>query len=164
MKMILLAIILGLAPAIMRAETTYEVDAGIVRACFDATPVPVRGLPACVGEASARCQAEPGVGTTLGIIGCHVAETAVWDRLLNEAYSDVVAAFAAHDAAAGTTPFSRVESLRSAQRAWIAFRDAECTMRYAQYQDGTIRGPVQAHCMMRLTAARTFDLIALLHP
>jgi len=146
------------------AQDEFVVDAGLVRACFDGTPMPVNGVPPCVGDASAACQAQPGVGTTLGVIGCQAAETEVWDDLLNQTYRDVLAGFEAHDASAGTTPFSRVETLRAAQRAWIGFRDADCRMRYAQFQDGTIRGPVQARCLLRMTAGRTFELLDLLNP
>ena len=159
-----MVVMLALSGPPALAQEVYSVEEKAVRACFDGADIPVNGVPGCVGDASAACQAEPGVGTTLGIIGCHAAETEVWDGLLNQTYRDVVAAFEAHDASAGTTPYSRVEALRAAQRAWIGFRDAECTMRYAQYQDGTIRGPVQAHCMMQMTAERTFELLALLSP
>lgn len=159
--LVVMIVCLGAVPVLAQE---YEVDAGIVQACFNATDTPVNGLPACVGAASNACQAEPGVGTTLGIIGCHGAEAAVWDQLLNTAYGQAIAGLRAQDARQGTTPYSREDSLRAAQRAWITFRDAECTLRYAQYQDGTIRGPIQAHCVMRLTARRVFELVQLMEP
>ena len=55
----------------------------------------------------------------------------------------------------------RVEALRDAQRAWIAFRDAECAMEYAAWGTGSIRSIAGADCMMSLTAERTVRLIEL---
>jgi uncharacterized protein YecT (DUF1311 family) len=52
----------------------------------------------------------------------------------------------------------RSDALRDAQRAWIAFRDADCAARYAMWQDGTIRTIVGANCHLTMTAQRTIEL------
>ena len=50
------------------------------------------------------------------------------------------------------------EDLLKAQRAWIAFRDAECDRLYARNMDGTIRFTVYAACQNRMTAERAIEL------
>ena len=53
------------------------------------------------------------------------------------------------------------EALRNAQRAWIAFRDAECGLEVSFYAGGTIAPMVEADCLTRLTRARTEELRAM---
>lgn len=50
------------------------------------------------------------------------------------------------------------EALRDAQRAWITFRDAACTVEGLRYAGGSMQGMVVANCRTRLTEARTQDL------
>ena len=45
--------------------------------------------------------------------------------------------------------------LRAAERAWIAYRDAECDAVYKSWGQGTIRGAVNLGCRIDLTTART---------
>ena len=135
-----------------------QVDAGEVAACLAATPVGAT-YPACLGAQSDICQQAPGGGTTIGIADCIAAETAAWDALLNDAYRALISAIAARPAGAGdATAEDLTAALRDAQRAWIGFRDADCALRYAQNQGGTIRSIVHANCLLGMTAARTVDL------
>ncbi len=53
------------------------------------------------------------------------------------------------------------ESLRGAQRAWIAFRDAACEVEAAVWEGGSMQPLIHATCMTRLTEARTGDLALL---
>jgi uncharacterized protein YecT (DUF1311 family) len=48
--------------------------------------------------------------------------------------------------------------LLAAQKAWIAFRDAECTFANAENAGGSIYPMVYAGCLERLTKARTKEL------
>ena len=48
--------------------------------------------------------------------------------------------------------------LVSAQKAWIAFRDAECTFANSANAGGSIYPMVYAGCLARLTKARTQEL------
>jgi uncharacterized protein YecT (DUF1311 family) len=48
--------------------------------------------------------------------------------------------------------------LTAAQKAWIAFRDAECTFANAENAGGSIYPMVYAGCLSRLTKARTKEL------
>lgn len=45
--------------------------------------------------------------------------------------------------------------LRTAERAWIAYRDAECDAVYESWGQGTIRGAMYLGCRITLTEART---------
>jgi uncharacterized protein YecT (DUF1311 family) len=69
------------------------------------------------------------------------------DKALNEAYRNVLAAQQGDDA-----------KLKAAQRAWIAFRDAECTFRTADDEGGSIQPMDYAMCMTTLTRERTKQL------
>ncbi|MGJ8603905.1 MAG: lysozyme inhibitor LprI family protein [Marivita sp.] len=133
------------------------IDLKIVRACFAETQIGAL-YPDCLGQASGHCQNAPNGSTTVGIADCIQAETAEWDAILNEEYKATQAMNAKADAAGSSPVMDRTEALRDAQRAWIAFRDADCAARYAIWQDGTIRTVVGANCMMTMTASRAIDL------
>jgi uncharacterized protein YecT (DUF1311 family) len=47
--------------------------------------------------------------------------------------------------------------LVSSQRAWVAFRDAECSFQTSGAQEGTIYGMIYANCVTVLTTARSKD-------
>ena len=53
-------------------------------------------------------------------------------------------------------------SLRKAQRAWIAFRDAHCDFMTSGSRDGSIYPALQAGCLADLTDERTQELNTLL--
>ncbi len=72
-----------------------------------------------------RCLASPSgqgsSGVVVGVIECANAELKVQEARLNRAYRDALQR--------RTQPRQRV-ALQKAQRAWIAFRDADCASRY----------------------------------
>ena len=70
------------------------------------------------------------------------------DALLNATFKD-----ATKDADART-----LDLLRKAQRAWIAFRDAECAYQTAGDEGGSIQPMDYSLCMTRLTKLRTQQL------
>ncbi|WP_172839506.1 lysozyme inhibitor LprI family protein [Sulfitobacter alexandrii] len=142
-------LLLVLAMTCAGAAAAQQVDGNAVRSCFANTPIG-ETTPDCLGAASNACQ-DQGFDTTQGITQCIQAETAVWDDLLNAEYKSTRAALADQDAALPDT-------LLTAQRAWIAFRDAECALDYARWQGGSIRSVVFANCMMVMTARRTLEL------
>ena len=97
-----------------------------------------------------RCMEKPENSTTYGILQCGDAEIAVQDARLNKAYKADMADLAdAPDVKA---------ALLKAQRAWIAFRDANCWAEAAPYTTGSIQPLVFSSCMARLTRQRTKDL------
>ncbi|MEJ6401615.1 lysozyme inhibitor LprI family protein [Yoonia sp. 2307UL14-13] len=134
------------------------VDADAIRACHTSTPIGTI-YPDCLGQASNACQAQDGGSTTQGIAACISAETAVWDALLNEEYQALRAHFSGvQGGGTDATTDELLDYLRGAQRAWIAFRDADCDLRYTQYQGGAIRSIVGANCRMTKTASRALEL------
>ena len=154
MKIIITLIMLAI-PGLAAAQSA-RVDATVVSDCLTSADIGDTA-PSCIGRAANACQsASAGGSTTPGIVECIQAETAIWDGLLNEVYRKVRGDMRAEDSAGGT--INRADALRDAQRAWIAFRDADCALAYAQWQDGSIRSIVGANCQMTMTAQRTLEL------
>ncbi len=156
MKMRWIAVTAVLAGPVM-AQQDATVDARTVRACF-AEALPGDVAPDCLGAASNVCQQAPGGSTTIGITDCIVAETAVWDVLLNELYAARRGEFERADALEERSAVDRTDALRDAQRAWIAFRDANCLLAFARWQVGSIRHVVGANCHLTMTAQRAIEL------
>ena len=156
MKRALILMCLCLTPQLAPAQE-LSIDPSIVRDCFENTKIG-EVYPACLGQASNACQEQPGGSTTLGISECIQAETAEWDAILNEEYKATQELNAMADGEGLSPLTSRADALRDAQRAWIAFRDADCGARYAMWQDGSIRVIVAANCHLTMTAQRAIDL------
>ena len=78
---------------------------------------------------------------------CADEDFQVADKALNDMYKKVVAGQEGETA-----------KLKAAQRAWIAFRDAECTFQTAENEGGSIHPMVYAGCLTRLTKERTRQL------
>lgn len=158
MKAALVLCLLG-SPAF---ATEHEVAAfgPILAACYEAASEPAsRG--ACVGRMASVCMEQEGGQTTLGMSSCLSAEAEVWDDYLNAEYRATRDWMKAADAEeAGFFPeFAvRAEKLLEAQRAWIAFRDAECALDYAEWGAGSMRTIAYADCMLQMTAERTMEL------
>lgn len=116
----------------------------------------------CIGRLSQACMSGEEDGeSTHGMARCIRAETEAWDRLLNAEYRATMDW--AKEADADEREYSpeyanRAETLRDAQRAWIAFRDAQCAFDYAQWGSGSMRLIVGAACFMEMTAQRTLEL------
>lgn len=142
-------IVLCLAAGAPVSAQSLFVDEDYVRSCHESAAV-AESTPRCLGQAANQCQMLPGGDTTIGIVECVQAETAVWDALLNAEYIATRDAFGAGDGLA--------EALLTSQRAWIAFRDAECSLRYKRWQGGTIRSVVHANCLMVFTSRRGIEL------
>jgi uncharacterized protein YecT (DUF1311 family) len=109
-----------------------------------------RGLPAidCAGTASDLCMEAPDGYTTPGMIGCLHRELQLWDAMLNDRYGRLMEVLEPEETTA----------LRSAQRAWIASRDAACAFESMTWQGGTGGGPAGTGCLMRETAWRAIFL------
>ena len=158
MKTSLAAALLSIVLAPHLSAQSLSVDPSAVRACYDSTPIGVT-FPDCLGSASDQCQLQDGGSTTIGMTDCIMSENAAWDGLLNEAYQSLRATWADREEGAGGLSGDELNaSLRDAQRAWIAFRDAECNLQYDRYRSGTIRSVVGANCLMVMTASRAIAL------
>jgi uncharacterized protein YecT (DUF1311 family) len=93
-------------------------------------------------DAGAGCD---GVSTP-EIVNCVMAKTAQWDKRMNAAYQKAMK---------DDEP-KRQEQLRTAQRLWIQFRDANCL--YFDMGEGTIARIDAAECMRNMTEARAREL------
>lgn len=85
-------------------------------------------------------------GSTYEMVECFKAKTAQWDKRLNIAYPKALVM---------AQPKQR-EQLRQAQRAWVAYRDANCL--YWGLGEGTIARIQAGDCMFRMTKQRAEEL------
>jgi len=138
------------------AAQAQQVDRSAVQACYSGAAIGDT-TPACLGQASNACQIQ-GHTTTQGIVQCIQAETQAWDALLNTEYKALRADLGNRNTTVSGNQLDLNEQLLTAQRAWIAYRDAECSFAYARWQDGSIRSVVHANCLMVMTARRTIEL------
>jgi len=117
---------------------------------------------ACVGRAADPCQDAPGGSTTVGMTACFAMEADLWDAELNRIWPALRKAAKAQDAVEADVmggAFANFDdALLQAQRAWIAFRDAECALDYAQWGAGSMRSIAGAACRMDMTAERVARL------
>jgi len=91
-----------------------------------------------------RCLAAPSGQSTAGMVNCVGAELKAQDARLNRAYQDAMKRM--------TLPRQKA-ALQKAQRAWIAFRDADCASRL-DADWGTISQVEAADCRLDHTARR----------
>ena len=108
----------------------------------------------CIGVVSNACQEDPGGYTTYGMMEWAHRETELWDQRLNAAY------FALRDRLQAREQLQRRERLLDAQRAWLAFREAECSQQSLAYEGGTLMGVIANSCFNDFTARRALDLEA----
>ncbi len=101
----------------------------------------------CIGVAAAACVQKEGATTNAALIQCYGREAEAWDALLNRAYRAALARLEP-DAAAG---------LKKSQRAWLAWRDADCALPALVFK-GTMAGPMQAFCVLDHTARQALSL------
>ena len=85
-------------------------------------------------------------GRTPDIVACVGIETATWDKRMNAAYQKALK---------DGEP-KRQEQLRTAQRLWVQFRDANCL--YFDMGEGTIARIDAAECMRNMTETRAHEL------
>lgn len=151
----------GCMAALILAAPARADDAAMLEACLSNASWDMRRD--CIGVISAPCQEAPGGASTLGIVECLGREHQAWDALLNRWWPGMKADAEATDASNrehGIDVANAAETLLTAQRAWLNYRDAECAFRWLPYAGGTIRGPIAASCMMEMTAERAIDFYA----
>lgn len=102
--------------------------------------------------AYATCM-EASDGVTANMIDCIATEHAAQDTRLNANYKALGATL---------TP-ERKRQLLAAQRAWIAFRDANCSF-YADPDGGTLARTLGNECVLRETTRRADELAELATP
>ncbi len=95
-----------------------------------------------------KCLDAPGGQSTMGMIGCIGDELTIQDAALNGAY---------RKAMADLTPGEKAR-LQVAQRAWIAFRDADCASMDDPQQWGSLSRITANQCVLNRTIERTIEL------
>ena len=91
-----------------------------------------------------RCLASPEGQSTIGMIECAAAELRIQDARLNRAYQDAMKRL--------DLPRQKT-ALKKAQRAWLAYRDADCASVYDPDWGSLARIEANA-CMLDHTARR----------
>jgi uncharacterized protein YecT (DUF1311 family) len=98
-----------------------------------------------------------GAVTQLDLNDCTHAAWMAADEELNLAYGAALEAARQYD----SWPEGRAEdTLRAAQRAWVAYRDAACEAEAALWDGGSAQPMILSGCLGRLTTQRTDDLWA----
>ena len=112
--------------------------------------ITIAAMAALAPAARAAGKADAGAGcdgvSTPEIVNCVMAKTARWDKRMNAAYQKALK----------EDEPKRQERLRTAQRLWIQFRDANCL--YFDMGEGTIARIDAAECMRNMTEARAREL------
>jgi uncharacterized protein YecT (DUF1311 family) len=126
-----------------------------------ASPVPRRwtaalAVLACLAAGPALTQESCDDAVTQADLNeCTALAFEAADEELNLAYEAALDVARTYD----TSPEGWAEdSLRAAQRAWVAFRDAACESEAALWDGGSAQPMVQSGCLERLTVQRTDDL------
>lgn len=141
----------------------HWVYAPMVDACY-ARSMEDGGPESCIGDAATACMdGEEGGHSTVGMMFCMLGERDAWDVLLNQEYQNA-RAFAQGMDEQSQENFPeyavRDEQVLAAQRAWIAFRDANCSMAYGLWGEGSMRQIAGSRCQMQMTAEQTLALRA----
>jgi len=94
---------------------------------------------------------------------CAGLEYTAADAAMTRQWKTTYAYMKGRDAADGSRGggFGYAAALLGSQRAWIQFRDRECTIEGGEFAGGSIQPMTQARCKTRLTRERTAQLKAL---
>ncbi len=114
----------------------------------------------CIGIVSQPClNTEEGMSTA-GMVGCTGRELALWDDLLNERYRALMAMYAADSDDETFAEYAANNRARylTAQRAWMASRDADCEAEAGRYEGGSLARVVRVGCLLDQTARRAIWL------
>lgn len=130
------------------ADAAGDAEVAVVQSCLDTGARNSDDERRECKDVISRACLDETVATTVGMVQCADRETKAWDAILNRDYNTLMARL--DDA--------QREKLGAAQRAWIAFRDADCAFPYAFFEGGTIAHPIGAGCMLDHTAERVIDL------
>lgn len=160
------ALIMALLPFAAHAEPQPAVAAlmhymDVTSACFDGAEESAEAA-ACVGQGATICMDTETDGyTTVGMMFCTLAEHEAWDVLLNRDFGDQLenARMMDVEMSENFPEFAYgADSLLAAQRAWIPYRDAQCSLEYALWGAGSMRQTAGASCKLHMTADRVIYL------
>lgn len=118
---------------------------------------PVLVALALAASLAAPAQTDPcaNAATTLDINTCLAGQMAGVEADLNRYYRAAVKRLHAEK---GEAESQALPSLIKAQRAWLAYRDAECGAVEAYWSGGTIRTSMALTCRLSLTRLRIFSI------
>jgi uncharacterized protein YecT (DUF1311 family) len=136
----------GASAAVTAAETC-------TRAAED-----VAGRLACVGLARTQCIEAAETPNTIAQSECAAWELDYWKTSLNQSYDEFHAALTADDAEGPSR--SQAAAFEAAQKAWLAWREAECTFAASRMRGGSGAGPAEISCELYLTGQRAVEVEA----
>jgi uncharacterized protein YecT (DUF1311 family) len=113
------------------------------------------GLPAFAQDVDCENQI-----TQLDMNMCSYQEWEAADAVLNETYADTLATVQARDGEYAPEGPSEEDRLRRAQRAWVAFRDANCDVAGYQMRGGSAEPLLINICLRQMTEDRIAELQA----
>lgn len=160
------ALILALLPCAVHAQPQPAVAAlmhymDITSACFDGAEDSAEAN-ACVGQGATICMDTETDGyTTVGMMFCTLAEYHAWDDLLNRDFGAYMAYARMLDVEISDNfpEFANgADSLLASQRAWIPYKDAQCSLEYSLWGAGSMRQIAGANCNLHMTAERVIYL------
>lgn len=93
---------------------------------------------------------------TASALACAGDDLALADKTLNALYRDLLSRLKQQDSVEAE------KRLRTSQRNWIAFRDAECSLRGHVMEGGTYQSVIETSCLAELTQERNGHLRTLL--
>jgi uncharacterized protein YecT (DUF1311 family) len=99
--------------------------------------------------------------TQLDLNTCAARDWEEADARLNEVYAETVAILQEADANYPISGDSEEDRLRAAQRAWIAYRDANCDSAGYPMRGGSAEPLLTYGCLRRMTEERITELQAL---
>jgi uncharacterized protein YecT (DUF1311 family) len=92
---------------------------------------------------------------------CAYLDWQMQDEDLNAVYATAMAAMTDIDAGLGADDQGAAQTLRQAQRAWVAFRDLACAAEGYQMRGGSAESMLVYGCLARLTEERVAHLALL---
>lgn len=116
----------------------------LVALALAASPVPPASADLCANAV-----------TTIEMNACLSSQAEAVEADLNRYYR---AATARLHAEKGVAESQALPGLIKAQRAWLAYREAECGAVYDYWSGGTIRGAMAQTCRMNVTRLRIFSI------
>ena len=165
-RLLLAGLLAAPAPALAAEPPSAEAMRAQIEDCLQGSP-DLQADSVCVGMPAESCMAIPENQTTLGMSACINAEADAWDQILNALWPEVKTQAAEFDAAERPQEMGlprQSDSLLAAQRAWIAYRDAECLLAYAQGGIGSIRHNYGASCRLQMISDRALQFRDWLRP
>lgn len=96
--------------------------------------------------------------TQADINRCAEADWKTEDARLNEAYDRAMTRAGYFDDSLDAADRGAVQALKRAQRAWLAYRDAECDAQSFAVKGGSLEAAYQLFCMANLSKLRSEEL------